>query len=102
MNQRFDPRKELIYISSTINLLYIPRNIGGLVQDCSNSIAKALELLQSCTNPSICTRLALGCVFCDAFLISPIYFRVTSLALGQSYLSIAPVHVKSLWRTRVT
>ena len=25
----------------------------GLVQDCSNSIAKALELLQSCTKPSI-------------------------------------------------
>ena len=27
--------------------------IDGLVQDCSNSIAKALELLQSCTKPSI-------------------------------------------------
>ena len=30
--------------------------IDGLVQDCSNSIAKALELLQPCTKPSIsCT-----------------------------------------------
>ena len=28
--------------------------IAGLVQDCSNSIANALELLQSCTKPSIC------------------------------------------------
>ena len=27
--------------------------LDGLVQDCSNSIAKALELLQSCTKPSI-------------------------------------------------
>ena len=27
-------------------------NIDGLVQDCSNSIANALELLQSCTKPS--------------------------------------------------
>ena len=26
--------------------------INGLVQDCSNSIANALELLQSCTEPS--------------------------------------------------
>ena len=26
-------------------------NIDGLVQDCSNSIANALELLQSCTKP---------------------------------------------------
>ena len=32
-----------------LNLLYI----DGLVQDCSNSIANALELLQSCTKPSI-------------------------------------------------
>ena len=28
--------------------------IDGLVQDCSNSIANALELLQSCTEPSTC------------------------------------------------
>ena len=28
--------------------------IGSLVQDCSNSIANALELLQSCTKPSKC------------------------------------------------
>ena len=28
-------------------------NIDGLAQDCSNSIANALELLQSCTKPSI-------------------------------------------------
>ena len=28
-------------------------HIDGLAQDCSNSIAKALELLQSCTKPSI-------------------------------------------------
>ena len=29
-------------------------HIDGLVQDCSNSIANALELLQSCTKPSMC------------------------------------------------
>ena len=27
-------------------------NINGLVQDCSNSIANAMELLQACTKPS--------------------------------------------------
>ena len=27
-------------------------DIEGLVQDCNNSIANALELLQSCTKPS--------------------------------------------------
>ena len=30
--------------------------INGLVQDCSNSIAKALELLQSCTKQSILSQ----------------------------------------------
>ena len=30
-------------------------HIDGLVQDCSNSIANALELLQSCTKPSTFT-----------------------------------------------
>ena len=30
-------------------------NIDGLAQDCSNSIANAMELLQSCTMPSIWT-----------------------------------------------
>ena len=33
--------------------LFISEYIDGLVQDYSNSIAKALELLQSCTKPSI-------------------------------------------------
>ena len=28
-------------------------HIDGLVQDCSNSIANALELLQACTEPLI-------------------------------------------------
>ena len=32
----------------------IRSDINGLVQDCSNSIANALELLQSCTKPSTC------------------------------------------------
>ena len=31
----------------------LQHHIVGLVQDCSNSIANALELLQSCTKPSI-------------------------------------------------
>ena len=33
----------------------VPRYIDGLVQDCSNSIVNALELLQSCTKPSVLT-----------------------------------------------
>ena len=33
---------------------YCVLDIDGLVQDCSNSIANALELLQSCAKPLIC------------------------------------------------
>ena len=35
------------------NLVLQAVYIGGLVQDCSSSISKPLELLQSCTKPSI-------------------------------------------------
>ena len=38
--------------------------IDGLVQDCSNSIANAQELLQSCTKPSIYTC---------TFYVNPLY-----------------------------
>ena len=42
---------ELSLLSAKLLYIYI----DGLVQDCSNSIANALELLQSCTKPSIYT-----------------------------------------------
>ena len=35
------------------NVRVATASFDGLVQDCSNSIANALELLQSCTKPSI-------------------------------------------------
>ena len=43
------------YISYWINRIYsyLVFSIDGLVQDCGNSSAHALELLQSCTKPSI-------------------------------------------------
>ena len=41
-------------LESPLNmLLFKMDDINGLVQDCSNSTANALELLQSCTKPSI-------------------------------------------------
>ena len=35
------------------------KHIDGSVQTCSNSIANALELLQSCAKPSICNLIAI-------------------------------------------
>ena len=43
---------ELQVTVSWFNQLQAELQIDGLVQDCSNSIANALELLQSCTKPS--------------------------------------------------
>ena len=61
---------DLILIYHDINfahtmdyLRYTARYIDGLVQDYSNSIANALELLQSCTKPSICTWFAFHCPY---------------------------------------
>ena len=111
------------------NSLYM----NGLVQEIHNSIADALELCLSFTNPSICMQKkiimcllsqfswnfvggrpwfsVLWCVctvhpkiyahsLCLVAIcygsILPIFFRVTSLALGQ--YTIAPVPGKQPWK----
>ena len=48
------PKHKLSYFSGKVIPSVVHVYIDGLVQDCSNSIANALELLQSCTKPSIC------------------------------------------------
>ena len=67
----------------------------GLVQDCSNSIANALELLQSCAKPSICplwlTRIyssvVCGCggVLCRLLLLVWKEFKFGSLNLKKKW-----------------
>ena len=43
-------------------------HFDGLVQDCSNSSANALELLQSCTKPSICSVDGVVTQFSDSYV----------------------------------
>ena len=43
----------LILMTILVGCVFTCVHIDGLVQDCSNSIANALELLQSCTKPPI-------------------------------------------------
>ena len=63
--------------------------IDGLAQDCSNSSALAMELLQSWAKPSkyahCCVVLCFVVVIWIHGIHLPISFRVASLALGQSY-----------------
>ena len=40
-------------VNRPVYIFYHTSHIDGLVQDCSNSSALAMELLQSCTKPSI-------------------------------------------------
>ena len=50
-----------IYIpAGVMEIMQEKPHIDGLVQGCSNSSALAMELLQSCTKPSILTHWELG------------------------------------------
>ena len=75
--------------------------IDGLVQDCSNSIANALELLQSCTKPSIyafanITTPAHGLLPSDAIHI----YRTDNWEAHILYLSIKLYCVKMSLQNR--
>ena len=50
----------------------------GLAQDCSNPIANALELLQYCTKPSICSRYS---------VMSPQYGWTSGTSMGSTALN---------------
>ena len=56
------------------------QNVDGSVQDCSNSIANALELPQSCTKPSMWS-----CHYCDV-IMGAISSQITSLTIVCSTL----------------
>ena len=58
--QLFFPYTNPKSVEQTIHRIYdqqryfaLPSYVDGLVQDCRNSIANALELLQSCTKPFV-------------------------------------------------
>ena len=55
----------------------IDARIDGLVQDCSNSSASAIELLQSCTKPLIWSCQLHWCLFCRLQL------TINKLGLGE-------------------
>ena len=83
------------------NICFCWCHIDGSVQDCSNSTANALELLQSCTKPSthvypwpgvgtcyvdatggVPRFLSQGCIFWEKFLSQGYIFLPKSLAKG--------------------
>ena len=77
-----------------LNLIYI----NGLVQDCSNSIANALEVLQSCAKPSMHIlfkyiihpkKYAQSWPFLNfSWLVSPIFIKIQALKQSYCYFSI--------------
>ena len=65
--------------------------IAGLVQDCSNSIANALELLQSCTKPAIYALLLhLFIAAISSFMFTWMWHWVIYLLWNELIYSLAP------------
>ena len=59
INRLIKTHTALYYIMTGAHCIYaisVHEYIDGIAQDCSNSIANALELLQSCAKPSISGR----------------------------------------------
>ena len=75
--------------------LYIAlANIDGLMRDCSNSFVNALELLQSCTNPSI-SSVIFGVGFVDL-----VYLFLNGMSLPLDFLleyQIERITMDFLW-----
>ena len=76
IRQRYNSTQRFYFLYVAL-LIYKARHrqfifyINGLVQDCSNASALAIELLQSCTKPSICCVINLQSQTC---FIHPFYF----------------------------
>ena len=65
-------------------------HMDGLVQDCSNSIANMLELLQSCIKPLI------SCVQNDIAISRPLFQYVC--ALSQHWFQVMVCNTETIYR----
>ena len=81
-------------IVSYFNHFFLKDNIDGLGQDCSNSIANALELLQYCFKPSIC------CLrYLDYELLKPLWDGCQVMCIGAliPYSSWQAITLQAPW-----
>ena len=70
-----DQTKIIRYNKVNGNVIFLWSYFNGLMQDCSISSADALEILQSCTKPSICS-IKNGDLLCEAIPSGcPLAFR---------------------------
>ena len=78
---------KLVQLFSQSNIIsklqYFNLHIDGLVRDCSNSVANALGLPQSCTKPSICSSIIAPSLFSTKVKIAP-ELRLTNSQLHTS------------------
>ena len=81
-----NPIVEISYTGKMTSLYWINPQfyIDGLVQDCSNSIANTMELLQSCTKPSIWYH-------CPKILTKTPHSYGVSIVSSKSYISFTIV-----------
>ena len=76
--------------------------LDGSVQDCSNSIANALELQQSCAKPSSSCSGVCYCGLAHVDYTHILQDYSTGIGAGNMWLMVAPVPVKQPWRTWVS
>ena len=84
-SQRPVTRSFDVFFDLRLNKQIYPYYLAGLVQDYSNSIALAMELLQSCSKPSI-SGFCFTDDYCREFLVA-----------GENYLGIMAVEMKWLF-----
>ena len=82
---------DTVWVYDAINIQSTSQHVDGLAKDCSNSIANAMELPQSCTKPSICLYIQ---HFALPLSISTGWCKkdVTPLLMHWSYIFLALTH----------
>ena len=106
MDGRYTSIKSVKGYSQALIISYVQVNvdIDGLMQDCSNSIADALELLQSCSKPLTSLLINVpqvrACVYVGPLLLTwfnliPVIIAIISM--GWNYLSIPKLQQLHCW-----
>ena len=78
---------------------YLSYYFEGLAQDCSNSSASAMELLQFCAKPSICTVNLVGMCYIGSWTIEGMrrYKHFASPWYNQTFACTRPFRSRLLW-----
>ena len=91
--QQIETRTQITHLTQN------KHHIDGLVQDCNNSIANAMELVQSCTKPSTYLVIdELWCIYCA--YVGDNLLRYEGTSLYHDILNAYSIQWKDILATR--